>query len=197
MTLLELETSEEHDAVLKILKDTDVFISNFFLGAKYNEDDGWSWINGGEFSYEPSRMSFYSPGTCMKYSRLFSSFYISLCNNEDIYQLICEKEEIKDVADEDGSPNESPVTEYNEPEDIETTEQIKEDIETTEQINEPETVGPEHSEISNKISILAQNTSELVYDKYDYSYPASAYLMILAGIILLVIILQIAFYCCY
>jgi hypothetical protein len=97
MTLLELETREEHDAVLKILADTDLFIRNFFIGAKLFKGVGWSWINGGEFLYEPNRMSFYSPGHCMAYSKLWTSFYITLCNDEDINKTICEKEEIKDV----------------------------------------------------------------------------------------------------
>jgi hypothetical protein len=97
MKLLELETREEHDAVVKILKYTDVPISNFFFGAKFNEDDGWSWINGGKFSYDLKFISFDSTGPCIKYSGLWSSFYDSLCDKDDINQVACEKEEIKDV----------------------------------------------------------------------------------------------------
>jgi hypothetical protein len=98
MKLVELETKEEHDAILKIFKKKQRFLKTYhYLGAQSNDLGEWKWISGGKLSSEINLEVFESyedDGSCIKYSTRVSKYYRYTCG-DDVSVAICEKEVIK------------------------------------------------------------------------------------------------------
>jgi hypothetical protein len=178
--MVELETKEEYEAILKIFEDKKESLGSYhYLGAQSNELGEWKWISGKKFSYEMNLDAFDSDedeGYCIQYFRDSSKYYSYKCT-DTVPQVICE------IDGKLVSSTENPTTKYTEPEEV--TE-----------FNEPEPVGTEYSGISNKISLLAQNITQNIVNEQKYSYPASVYLIILAGVFILVALWQMIYCCC-
>jgi hypothetical protein len=166
MKLVELETKEEYEAILKIFKDKwEPLGSCHYLGAQSNELGEWKWINSGKFSYEMNLEAFDSDedqGFCIQYFRSSSKYFSYICT-DTVSQVVCEKDSKKVSSIE---------------------------------FNEPDSVRTEYSGISNKFSFVAQNITENIANEQKYSYPASVYLLILPGVFILVALWQMIYCCC-
>jgi hypothetical protein len=103
MKLVELETKEEFDAILKLFDDKeDLLYSYHYLGAQANNLNEWKWINGGKFAYEMHLDAFDSDEEeeevpCVQYSKSSSKYFTYRCS-DIVPQVICEKD---DIASED------------------------------------------------------------------------------------------------
>jgi hypothetical protein len=127
MNLVELETEEEFDAIIKILEDKKESLhSRHFLGAQADDSGEWKWINGGKFAYEiylEALDSDEQPGSCVEYTSSILKYYIFPCT-DTVTQVVCEKQEKKIAGDDKNSKVESTTnhdetTKHNEPEPVE------------------------------------------------------------------------------
>jgi hypothetical protein len=172
MKLVALETKEEFDAILQIFKNKyESLGSTHFLGGQLdNLRTEWKWVSGEKFSYRMNLEPYDSEenqGFCILYYPGSLSYYSNDCTYVTS-QVVCENV----------SSIESPTTKYIEPE------------ETTE-FYEPEPDGTEYSGILNRILNITEGPI-----KPKYSYSASVYFLILAGVFILVALWQMIYCCC-
>jgi hypothetical protein len=126
MKLVELETKEEYDAILKIFKEKEDSLHSYhYLGVQADESGEWKWINGEKVSYETSFGGIDSDEEqfCVQYSKS-SSKYFSFSCYDDLYEAVCEKEEKKIAGDNNEAIGQSSTkyektTKPNEPELVE------------------------------------------------------------------------------